>query len=129
MGVLARVQRAIGAPTAEAQKLLAETPNADDHERLSVLVNGWFRGLAGALEELAIELDAIRHQPAAGVVPHERPATLPVPAENVSEAVAQGEPASASRREPVEGVDEAALAERARASRAETRALREEGDE
>jgi hypothetical protein len=129
MGVLARVQRAIEGPTAEAQKLLAETPNSDDHERLSVLVNGWFRGLAAALEELAIELDAIRGQSVAGVVPHEQPSTSLVPGENDSEAEAPGEPASALRREPVEGIDEATLAERARASRAETRALREEGDQ
>jgi hypothetical protein len=125
MGVLERVQRAIEGPTAQAQKLLAETPDAEAQERLSVLVNSWFRGIAAALEELAIELDAIRDGLPAAVVEHER--SLPVPRQAEDEAKESHEPPS--RRESSGGLDEAALAERARASRDETRALREEPDE
>ena len=89
------MQRAIEAPTAEAQKVLAETPHADDHERLTVLMNGWFRGLAGALEELAIELDALREE-----APPAQPAPPPAPAR----------PAEDAAQEPGGKADEAATA-------------------
>jgi len=125
MGVLARVQRAIEGPTAEAQKVLAEAPNAAADERLSVLVNGWLRGIASALEELAIELDALRGELPAGLVEQER--SRGVPGEPDDEVKEPDEPPS--RRESSEGVGEAALAERARASRAQTRALGEAPDE
>ncbi|HEX3806747.1 MAG TPA: hypothetical protein VHV52_08195 [Gaiellaceae bacterium] len=57
MGVRERVVDAIGDPVNEAEKLLAEAQHADEHTRLTILMTGWFRGLAAALEELAIELD------------------------------------------------------------------------
>jgi hypothetical protein len=60
MGARERVVAALEAPVAEAEKLLAETPHADEHTRLSILMTGWFRGVAGALEELAVELDEQR---------------------------------------------------------------------
>ena len=125
MGVLARVQRAIEGPTAQAEKVLAETPNAGADERLSVLVNGWFRGIAGALEELAIELDAMRAQLPAALVERER--SRSGPGQRDDEAKEPDEPPS--RRDSSGDLGEAALAERARASRAETRALREEPDD
>ena len=124
MGVLARVQRTFGAPTAEAQKVLAETPNTEAYERLSVFVNGRFRGLAAAIEELALELDAMREQLPAAFVQHER--QLPVPGRADEEAKEPDE--SVSHREPAEGVGEAALAEPALASLAETHGLREQRD-
>jgi len=62
MSVRERVVSAIEARVTEADKLLAETADADDHTRLSILVSGWFRGLAGALEEIAVELDEQRRE-------------------------------------------------------------------
>ena len=125
MAVRDRVQRAIEAPTAEAQKLLAETPHADPYERLSVLVSGWFRGLAAALEELAVEIDAMREQSHVAVVYETRP---PFASGEAKDDV-HGHSEPAPRVESGEGAGEAVLADRARASRAETRALREERGE
>jgi hypothetical protein len=122
MGALTRVQRAIEAPTAEAQRLLAEAPNADDNERLTIFMNGWFKGLAAALEELALELDAMRDQ--TDPAPEEAP---PVRAQANSGDEGH-EPDENAPRAETESLGEAALADRARASRAETQALREERD-
>jgi hypothetical protein len=58
MAVRDRVRMAIETSVGEAEKTLAETPDVDDHARLSILLNGWFRGLAGAIEEIAVELDS-----------------------------------------------------------------------
>jgi hypothetical protein len=58
MAVRDRVRMAIETSVGEAEKTLAATPDADDHARLSILLNGWFRGLAGAIEEIAVELDS-----------------------------------------------------------------------
>ena len=57
-----RVREAIEAPTAEAGKLLAELREGDDHERLTILIDGWGRGLAAALEELALTLDELQRR-------------------------------------------------------------------
>jgi class 3 adenylate cyclase len=62
MGVRERVVDAIGDPVNEAERLLAEAQHADEHTRLTILMTGWFRGLAAALEELAIELDEQRRR-------------------------------------------------------------------
>lgn len=123
VGVRERVQRAIESPVAEAERLLAETPHAEPHERLSILMTGWFRGIAGALDELAIELESLRTA--------ERP-PVPEPARRMKrrsdgEQPSENEPAEPEERAAPEAT-EAELAERARASRAETEALREERD-
>jgi hypothetical protein len=55
-----RVREAIESSVDEAARTLAEAPDADDHVRLTILLEGWFRGLAGALEEIAVELDSKR---------------------------------------------------------------------
>jgi hypothetical protein len=62
MGVRERVRDAIEAPTAQAERLLDEARHADPYDRLTILLNGWFRALAGALEELAVELDDLRER-------------------------------------------------------------------
>jgi hypothetical protein len=62
MGVRERVVGAIGEPVNEAEKLLAEAQHADEHTRLTILMTGWFRGIAAALEEIAVELDEQRRQ-------------------------------------------------------------------
>jgi hypothetical protein len=119
VGLRERVRMAIDGPVGEAQKLLDGAPGADEHARLSMLVNGWFRGIAGALEEIALEVDALRaerfeHVPAPASPQHNE--ELPAPAERRVEEGARTE----------EATDEATLAERARASREETAVLRKE---
>jgi hypothetical protein len=132
MGLRERVQQAISSPVSEAEKLLAEAQHADAHERLSILVSGWFRGIAAALEEVALDVDALRSAGAAGA----GSAPPPLPQEGQATAAASSgaprfeEEPSEPKPEPGEradeAADEAALAERARASRAETEAVREE---
>lgn len=51
-----RVKRAIEAPVADAAKLLEESRAADAETRLAMLIDGWGRGLAAGLEELAIAM-------------------------------------------------------------------------
>ena len=51
-----RVREAIQTPVDEAVKLLDASPNADEHVRLQMLINGWGRGIAAGLEELAIAI-------------------------------------------------------------------------
>lgn len=119
MGARERVHRAIEASVADADKTLSQTPNAGDHERLTILVDGWFQGLAGALEELAVEIDLLRESRHAGE---------PIETDRVERSVEEPSPRRerAEAERPEAPVDEAALAERARASRAETEAVRAE---
>lgn len=121
MGVRERVQRAIESPVAEAERLLAEAPNAKRSERLTILMTGWFRGIAGALDELAIELETIRAEQEEA----RRPAPPPEP---------RAEPPAADERAEVAAPEDAdlpdptlaELADRARASREQTEAIRTE---
>ncbi|HZQ82243.1 MAG TPA: hypothetical protein VFB25_09750 [Gaiellaceae bacterium] len=62
MSTRERVVTAIEARVIEAEKLLAEAVDADEHARLSILITGWCRGIAGALEEIAVELDEQRRE-------------------------------------------------------------------
>ena len=55
-----RVKRAIEAPVADAAKLLEESRAADAETRLAMLIDGWGRGLAAGLEELAIAMTDLR---------------------------------------------------------------------
>ena len=55
-----RVQKAIEAPVEEAAKLLAEASEADAETRLAMRIDGWGRGLAAGLEELAIAVEELR---------------------------------------------------------------------
>jgi hypothetical protein len=55
-----RIRLAIEAPVGEAEKLLSELKDADSETRLSILISGWSRGLASALEELAIAVDELQ---------------------------------------------------------------------
>lgn len=121
-GMRERVRQAIAVPVAEAEKLLAELQDADADVRLSILVSGWFRGLAAALEELAIALDDLLAHPAAETA-------IPPPPTARSEEP----PSSPSARESSERVDltEAdadQLREEAKKSREETARLREEAE-
>jgi hypothetical protein len=115
MGARERVQAAIDSATSRAEKNLAEAPNADPHERLTILVNGWFQGIAAALEEIAVELDA-RDDAMPEIEAPTRPAPPAEPDDN-------DEPEPKSR---ATNPDEGTQLDRARASIEETRALREE---
>jgi hypothetical protein len=55
-----RVRDAITGPVDEAIKILDEAHGADLEARLGILINGWGRGLAGGLEEIAIALGDLR---------------------------------------------------------------------
>lgn len=121
MGVRERVQRAIESPVAEAERLLAEARNAKRSERLTILMTGWFRGIAGALDELAIELDAVRAEQTQA----RRPPPPPEPRVEPPAANERGEVASPEDGD-VPDPTLAELAERARASREQTEAIRTE---
>jgi len=55
-----RVKKAIEAPVDEAVKLLSESSAADVETRLALRIDGWGRGLAAGLEELAIAIGELR---------------------------------------------------------------------
>jgi myo-inositol-1-phosphate synthase len=57
-----RVRTALETPVAAAEKLVAELPEDDVHERLGIQLDGWGRGIADALEEIALELDSLRER-------------------------------------------------------------------
>jgi hypothetical protein len=69
-----RVQKAIEAPVTEAAKLLNESTGADVETRLAMRIDGWGRGLAAGLEELAVSLAELRRA-AAPDEPREPPST------------------------------------------------------
>jgi hypothetical protein len=54
------VHDAIQGPVEQATKLAADVPEDDPHTRLTILIDGWGRGLAAGLEELAATLDEVR---------------------------------------------------------------------
>jgi hypothetical protein len=124
MGVRERVQEAVNASTARAETILGEAAHADEHERLTILVNGWFQGIAAALEEIALELDT-RASPEreTDAVTSAPPEATPSTADQPSGAAEEAEPEDGER---AHGSDEEALLDRARASTKETQALRAE---
>jgi hypothetical protein len=121
MGVRERVQEAIQAPVEAAAEELRELQDADAETRLTVLIDGWARGLAAALEELAVAIDDLgrrRSAPSAGEQP-----TAPAveePARDVGDRPEELD---------LEGASEDRLVDEARRSRAATAELRKEGDE
>jgi hypothetical protein len=119
VGVRERVERAIEGPVTDAAKLVDEAVHADDHTKLSLQLNGWFRGLAAGLQELAVELDVLREEAARRPDPPLEPSSRPEPA-------SEDEPEEHDAADAdTEALDEAGLAERARAARAETNELRD----
>jgi hypothetical protein len=57
-----RVHTAVETPVVAAEKLVGELPQDSPHERLAIQLDGWGRGIAGALEEIALELDSLRER-------------------------------------------------------------------
>ena len=123
-GLRERIRQAIAAPVEEAEKLLGELKHADGETRLSILISGWSRGLAAALEELAIAVDELR-QPG----PSATTATSPPPKieEGVSEqAVTETEEQAAHA--DLEESGEERLLDEARRSREETAELQKQSE-
>jgi hypothetical protein len=110
-----RVKKAIEAPVDEAAKLLEGTQSGDVETRLAMLIDGWGRGLAAGLEELAIAIGDLRRSPA----PEEPNA--PPPSQRAPQQGA--EHARDEKREPHTEEELKAAAAR---SREETAELREE---
>jgi hypothetical protein len=122
-GLRQRVRQAIEAPVAEAEKLLAELKDADSETRLTILVSGWSRGLASALEELAIAVDEL-HQPREPTTPE-----LPQPTadnEAVPEQPATEEQTASAE---LEEVKDDRLLDEARRSREQTAELQEQAEQ
>jgi hypothetical protein len=113
-----RVKKAIEAPVDAATKLLDEMPKGDVETRLAMLIDGWGRGLAAGLEELAISIGELRRAPASDKAG--TPASPPRPAP----------PAEPDGKIETAGGDEARTEEELQAqavrSRKETAALRDE---
>jgi hypothetical protein len=121
MGVRERVQEAIQAPVEAAAQELRELQDADVETRLTLLIDGWARGLAAALEELAVAIDDLeRRRPVPSAA--EQPAVPAVeePARDVGDRPEELD---------LEGAGEDRLIDEARRSRAATAELRKEGDE
>jgi hypothetical protein len=112
-----RVHEAVEAAVRDAADL-AERSNADGETRLRMVVDGWGRGLAAALEELAVSVDELWRLMAPS---DPEPEQAPGP----PQAPSRAEPAAESSP-PVTDEDEEQLRARAAASRAETKALGEE---
>jgi hypothetical protein len=62
MSLQNRVHTALETPVTAADKLVGELSDEEAHKRLAIQLDGWGRGIAGALEEIALELDALRER-------------------------------------------------------------------
>jgi hypothetical protein len=115
------VRDAIQASVDAAEQELRELQDADTETRLTVLIDGWARGLAAALEELAVAVDELER----------REATTTAPEEDTAPVVDAPSRETDERPEDLDlaGADEDRLAEEARRSRAATAELQEEGEE
>jgi hypothetical protein len=119
MGLRERIHTAIQSPVEEATKLIDTSEELDEHTRITLLLNGWFRGISAAVEELATAIEELQRSDA----------KLPRPEPNATETLApvqRDEPAEQERAQDLEDASEAQLLEEARASREETEALRRE---
>ena len=122
-GLRERIRQAIEAPVAEAEKLLADLKDADSETRLTILISGWSRGLASALEELAIAVDELS-QPS-------DPATAE-PSQPTSNDEAVREQTATEEQPARPDLDEAGedlLLDEARRSREETAELQEQTEQ
>lgn len=122
-GLRERIRHAIEAPVGEAEKLLNELKDADAETRLSILISGWSRGLAAALEELAIAVDELQQPGLRGT-----PGTSPplAPEEAVSEQAPTEEQAAHA---DVEEAGDERLLDEARRSREQTAELEKETEQ
>jgi hypothetical protein len=121
MGLRERVHEAIQAPVDAAEEELRELQEAEAETRLTILIDGWSRGLASALEELAIAVDDLELRLPTPTAREERPEP------DVADVTIEG----GDRDEHVDlaGASEERLVDEARRSRAATAELHEQGDE
>jgi hypothetical protein len=118
-----RIRRAIQEPVARSEQLLDELEDANVETTLSILISGWGRGLAAALEELAIAIDQLRRQPTS-VVDSTSPPPEPPPPEQAPRHHQDQDNEEA--RADLATAGEAQLLEKAKRSREQTTQLREE---
>ena len=122
-GLRERVRKAIEGPVGKADELLAEVGDVDAAAKLEILISGWGRGVAAALEELAIAVEDLQaRQPEAREQPAP-PEREPRSAPTEPDESAGSPPADRSRG------DEEQLLDEARRSRDETAEVREQADE
>jgi hypothetical protein len=122
-GLRERIRQAIEAPVGEAEKLLNELKDADSETRLTILISGWSRGLASALEELAIAVEELRQY---GL----RATAEPTPPQATEEAVS--EPAATEEQPAQADLEEAGderLLDEARRSREQTAELQRQAEQ
>jgi hypothetical protein len=122
-GTRDRVHAAIQDAVDAAEQELEELRDGETESKLSILISGWGRGLAAALEELAVAVDELELQTSQAVAQAaDEPTTeaVSLPHEGSSAAVDQAD---------LEDADEGQLIEEARRSRAATAELREKGEE
>jgi hypothetical protein len=120
-GLRERIRQAIEAPVGEAEKLLSELQDADAETRLSILISGWGRGLAGALEELAIAVDELRREA-------DREPAEPSPPPAVEEPAASEQTATEEQAADTD-LDDEHLRDEARRSREDTAELQKETEQ
>jgi hypothetical protein len=113
-----RIRGSIAAQVDEAERLLNELKDADVETKLSMLISGWGRGLAAALEELAIAVDELPQWDAARA---EAAATVPTPEQEAPQTRMEPQEKHSAQNHPAE--DEEHLAERAKRSREQTAEL------
>jgi hypothetical protein len=115
-----RIREALDGPVEEADKLLSELTTASSETKLSILISGWGRGLAAALEELAIAIDDLRQ---AAEAPPENESRF----DRVDEVEVERE--RPDDRADTGEASEAQLLDEAKKSREATAALREEAQD
>lgn len=121
-GLRERIRQAIEAPVAEAEKLLADLKDADGETRLTILISGWSRGLASALEELAIAVDELYR-------PGERATAEPSQEANDQAVPEQTATEEQTARADLDEAGEDRLLDEARRSREETAELQEQTEQ
>jgi hypothetical protein len=120
MGARDRVREAIQASVDSAEQELRELQGADVETRLTAVIDGWARGLAAALEELAIAIDELEPVRATAGEGEDAEPVVDEPARD---------PEDRPEEPDLAGASEERLVDEARRSRAATAELQEEGEE
>lgn len=123
-GLRERIHDALAEPVEDAEKLLSELTDADSETKLSILISGWGRGFAAALEELAIAVDDLRAH-----VSQEPERARATPAEERPPPQPKGdEQTEQSERSDTADLGEGRLLDEAKKSREATAELRREAE-
>ena len=116
MGLRERVQQAITEPVSESERLLDQLESSDLEAKLSILISGWGRGLAVALDDLRNQRSSATPAP-------------PLERQVGEEQSADSAPTSGATQTDSQVLDEQQLIERAKKSSEETAALGAETEE